>query len=57
MTDNHDWTRFYRDSRHAFGDGQRFEVEKPSHDWLWGLGLSIFAALLLVAWITYRAGA
>lgn len=54
MTNNDDWTRFHRDSRYAFGDNRRFEVEKPSHDWLWGLGLSIVAIVILAAWIIYR---
>ena len=42
--------RFYRDSRQVFG--VRFQVEKPSHDWLWavaGLIVGIVAVLAFAA--------
>lgn len=41
--------RFYRDSREAFG--VRFQVEKPSRDWLWfaaSVALVIAVAMVLI---------
>jgi hypothetical protein len=50
------WQYFCRDSRHAFGDNQRFRVEEPRRDWLRGLAVFIFYAVVLAAWIIYRMG-
>lgn len=44
--------RFFRTSKDAFG--HQFYPEKPNHDWLWGIALSIVAALFLAAWVAYR---
>lgn len=42
--------RFYRDSRHAFG--VRFQVEKPSRDWLWMIPALIVSVLAVVVMLS-----
>jgi len=41
---------FHRDSRQAFG--HRFQVERPSRDWLWMVGAVVLVAAFAVGYWT-----
>jgi hypothetical protein len=40
--------RFPRDSRHCFGDNQRFEVEKPDRDWWWVIAAFVVFVIVII---------